>query len=181
MEREGRNNNMDKVRVLLVDDEVDFIDTLAERLKLRDLQAHAVHNGEKAVSYVEAEDPDVMVLDLKMPGMDGMQVLRKMKNTYSNTQVIMLTGHGTDHERKEAEKLGAFAFLNKPVELQILVDHIKKAYETKLEKTVSAMVYAEKSAGNEASKYMEEEKKASYLDSIFSLKGANIWFGVATI
>jgi DNA-binding NtrC family response regulator len=126
------------MKVLLVDDEVDFVKTLAERLKMRDLKADSVHDGEEAVSFVEKEDPDVMVLDLRMPGMDGIEVLRKVKKAYPETQVIILTAHGTDEDREEAEKLGAFAFLKKPVELHALVDHMEKAYKAKLEKTKSA-------------------------------------------
>ncbi len=149
---------MSEMKVLLVDDEVDFVKTLAQRLKLRDLKADTVHDGEHAVSFVEKEEPDVMVLDLRMPGMDGMDVLRQIKKAYPSTQVIILTAHGTDKDKEEAEKLGVFAFLKKPVEIETLVDHIKEAYKKKLEKAMSAVAFAEEGEFDTAREMMKEEE-----------------------
>ncbi len=149
---------MSEMKVLLVDDEVDFVKTLAQRLKMRDLKADTVHDGEHAVSFVEKEEPDVMVLDLRMPGMDGMDVLRQIKKAYPSTQVIILTAHGTDKDKEEAEKLGVFAFLKKPVEIETLVDHIKEAYKKKLEKAMSAVAFAEEGEFDTAREMMKEEE-----------------------
>jgi DNA-binding response OmpR family regulator len=73
---------MKKVRVLLVDDEEEFVETLADRLQMRDLEASTAHNGEEALSVVKEDEPDVIVLDLKMPGIDGIEVLRRVKKAY---------------------------------------------------------------------------------------------------
>ena len=86
---------MKNMKVLLVDDEEEFVKALAERLKMRDLRSDTVLDGEEALSFVEDQEPDVMVLDLKMPGIDGMEVLRQVRKAYPNIQVIILTGHGT--------------------------------------------------------------------------------------
>jgi DNA-binding NtrC family response regulator len=150
---------MSEMKVLLVDDEVEFVKTLAQRLKMRDLKADTVYDGEHAVSFVEKEEPDVMVLDLRMPGMDGMDVLRQIKKAYPSTQVIILTAHGTDKDQEEAEKLGVSAFLKKPVEIETLVDHIKEAYKKKLEKSMSAVAFAEAGEFNTAREMMKEEEE----------------------
>jgi len=122
---------MKKFRVLLVDDEEEFVKTLSERLQLRDLDSHTALDGEKALDVVQEDIPDVMVLDLKMPGIDGMEVLRRMKRCYPNVQVIILTGHGSDKDEEQARALGAFDYLQKPVNLEDLVEVLKRAYQTK--------------------------------------------------
>ncbi|MBW2092669.1 MAG: response regulator, partial [Deltaproteobacteria bacterium] len=100
---------------------------------------------EQAIQQVSDEVPDVMVLDLKMPGIDGLEVLRRIKKHYPQVQVVILTGHGTDKDEIEAKKLGAFAYLQKPVDLEQLVDTLKKAYayKSKLEKSMTAATFAE--------------------------------------
>ncbi len=153
---------MREMKVLLVDDEVDFVKTLAKRLEMRELKADTVYSGEQAVSFTKEEEPDVMVLDLRMPGMDGMEVLRQIKKAYPNTQVIILTAHGTEKDREEAEKLGVYDFLKKPVDIETLVDKIKGAYKKKLELTMSAITFAEAGEFDTARKILkgeEEEKK----------------------
>jgi len=150
---------MREMKVLLVDDEVEFVKTLAQRLKMRDLKADTVYDGEQAVSFVKEQEPDVMVLDLRMPGMDGMEVLRQIKKAYPNTQVIILTAHGTEGDREEAELLGVFDFLKKPVDIETLVDKIKGAYKKKLESTMSAIAFAEEGEFNTAREIMKEEEK----------------------
>ena len=112
---------MKNMKVLLVDDEEEFVKALAERLKMRDLRSDTVLDGEEALSFVEDQEPDVMVLDLKMPGIDGMEVLRQVRKAYPNIQVIILTGHGTEKHEEEAKRLGAFDYLEKPVNLDVLV------------------------------------------------------------
>jgi DNA-binding response OmpR family regulator len=134
---------MKNMKVLLVDDEEEFVQALAERLKMRDLRSDTVFDGEEALSFVEDQEPDVMVLDLKMPGIDGMEVLRQVRKVYPNIQVIILTGHGTEKHEEEAKRLGAFDYLEKPVNLDVLVKKMKAAYRRKLEDTMVAATFAE--------------------------------------
>jgi len=124
---------MEKFRVLLVDDEEDFVRTLSERLQMRDLDSQTAFDGEEALELMEDGIPDVMVLDLKMPGIDGMEVLRRMKKLYPGVQVIILTGHGSDKDEAEARRLGAFEYLQKPVNLEYLMAVLKRAYQKKVE------------------------------------------------
>ncbi len=119
------------IKVLLVDDEQAFVDTLAQRLKMRELKVQAVYDGQQALSQVKEEEPDVMVLDLKMPGMHGMEVLREIRKAYPRLKVIVLTGYGTDKDAEEAKRLGGFDFLKKPTDIDTLVDRIKEAYRAR--------------------------------------------------
>ena len=130
---------MENLKTLLVDDEVEFVQSLAERLRMRDLGPDMAFNGEQALSFVQKQEPDVMVLDLKMPGMDGLEVLRQLRKTNPEIQVIILTGHGTKKDENEARRLGAFGFLEKPVNIDILVKKIWAAYKKKMEKTMTAV------------------------------------------
>ena len=118
---------MGDIRVLLVDDEEDFINALSERLDLRDLKSDTAFDGEQAIKFVSDKEPDIMILDLKMPGINGMEVLRRVKKTYPNIQVIIQTGHGNDLDEAEARELGVFDYLKKPVDIELLVDRIRAA------------------------------------------------------
>ncbi len=111
----------DKLKVLLVDDERQFVESLSERLQLRKMKAEVAYDGEEALKAVEKGAPDVMVLDLRMPGIDGMKVLRQVKKNHPDVKVVVLTGHGTDKDEKEALRLGASAYLKKPVDVEQLV------------------------------------------------------------
>ncbi len=115
-------------KVLLVDDEKEFVHTLSERLQTRNLESTVVYNGEEALSQIETDEPEVMVLDLKMPGIDGLQVLRRVKKEHPDVEVIILTGHGSKKEEALAKELGAFAYLNKPVDIDVLAQTMKEAY-----------------------------------------------------
>ena len=115
-------------RYLLVDDEKEFVQTLSERLQTRDLNSAIAYDGEEALSYIEKDEPDVMVLDLKMPGVNGMDVLRKVKKERPHVEVIILTGHGSENDRTLAMELGAFAYLEKPVDIDVLTKTMKEAY-----------------------------------------------------
>jgi two-component system, OmpR family, response regulator CpxR len=115
-------------KFLLVDDEKEFVLTLSERLETRNLKSAVVHSGEEALSSVETDAPDVMVLDLKMPGIDGLEVLRRVKQDNPDTQVIILTGHGSDREEEQAMELGAFAYLSKPVDIDVLAETMRRAH-----------------------------------------------------
>ena len=115
-------------KVLLVDDEKEFVHALSERLQTRSMRPAIAYDGEEALSMVEADQPEVMVLDLKMPGIDGLEVLRRVKQKHPDTEVLILTGHGSDAEESLAAQLGAFAYLRKPVDIDILTDTMKRAY-----------------------------------------------------
>ncbi|MBW2367850.1 MAG: response regulator [Deltaproteobacteria bacterium] len=116
-------------RVLLVDDEREFVQTLSERLILRDVGSAVAFDGESALHIINEDEPDVMILDLKMPGIDGIEVLRRVKATRPNIEVIILTGHGSDADRDICMNLGAFAYLLKPVDIDLLSETLKKANE----------------------------------------------------
>lgn len=122
---------MKQIKILLVDDEEDLVRTLSERMNMRNFGTDIALNGEAALKLVENEVPDVMVLDLKMPGIDGMEVLRRVKKYYPEIQVIILTGHGSEKDEKEALELGAYCYLTKPVNIDKLVMHIKHAHAAK--------------------------------------------------
>ena len=124
------------IKVLVVDDEVAFANTLSQRLQMRDMIVGTAYDGEEALSKLKKEEPDVMVLDLRMPGMQGMDVLRETKKAYPLVQVIVLTGHGTDKDAEEAKRLGGFDFLNKPADIDHLERKIRKAFQEKREKTM---------------------------------------------
>ncbi|MEW6501348.1 MAG: response regulator [Thermodesulfobacteriota bacterium] len=135
---------MEEIKILLVDDEEDFVNTLAERLNLRDLASETALNGEAALEFVGDRLPDIMVLDLKMPGINGMEVLRRVKQFYPQIQVIILTGHGNDLDEAEARQIGVFDYLKKPVDIELLVERIRAAYQEKRQvDTMSAMAFAE--------------------------------------
>lgn len=149
---------MDQIKILLVDDEAEFINTLSERIKMRNIETDVALDGENALRIVEDEVPDVMVLDLKMPGIDGMEVLRRIRKSYPEVQVIMLTGHGSNKDEEAARNLGAYEYLSKPVGLEDLIGHIKKAYAQKIEKNLLAGTFAEAGAFDTARKILEEKK-----------------------
>ena len=116
-------------RVLLVDDEREFVQTLSERLLLRDMGSAVAYDGESALEMLREDEPEVMILDLKMPGIDGMEVLRRVKETQPAIEVIILTGHGSESDKDKCMQLGAFAYLQKPVDIEILSETMKKANE----------------------------------------------------
>jgi len=149
---------MENLKTLLVDDEVEFVQSLAERLRIRDLGPHTAFNGQQALSFVQKQAPDVMVLDLKMPGMNGLEVLRQIKKTHPEIQVIMLTAHGTRKHEDEARRLGAFGFLEKPVNIDTLVKKIWAAYKRKTESTMTAAAFAESGEFATARSLLKEEE-----------------------
>lgn len=146
------------IKVLLVDDEVDFVNTLAQRLKMRELLVDTVYDGEQALSFIKKIEPDVIVLDLKMPGLHGIEVLREVKNIRPSIQVIILTGHGTDKDEEEARQLGGFDFLRKPADIDLLVAKIKEAFAEKLERAMTAIAYAEEGVFDTAQKIIRKEE-----------------------
>jgi DNA-binding NtrC family response regulator len=117
--------------VLLVDDEVEYLETLVKRLARRGLDASAVHNAADALSRLEKAPPDVVVLDVKMPGMDGIATLREIKKRRPLVEVIMLSGHADVEAAIEGMELGAFDYLVKPTDIEELLFKIQDAYEKK--------------------------------------------------
>lgn len=116
-------------RFLLIDDEKEFVTTLSERLETRNLESSIAYDGEEALSIMKTDPPDVMVLDIRMPGIDGMEVLRWVKRNRPATEVIMLTGHGSEQEERLAMEVGAYAYFNKPVHINTLAEAMKQAHE----------------------------------------------------
>jgi DNA-binding NtrC family response regulator len=113
--------------ILLVDDEVEFISTLAERLELRGIQSRVVHDGESALKAVAENEPQVMVLDVMMPGLKGLDVLQRVKEEHPAVQVILLTGQGKTRDGIDGMRFGAFAYLMKPLDLDELIRTLGEA------------------------------------------------------
>ncbi len=141
---------MKNIRLLLVDDEDDFRNTLAKRLIKKGVSPVQAENGEKAIAILENHRMDVVVLDVKMPGMDGVEVLGHIKKKYPKTEVIFLTGHAATQDGVEGIKTGAFDYLSKPIEFEHLFGKIKQAYE-KIKREEEKLKEAE------FRKYMEEQ------------------------
>lgn len=151
---------MKGIKVMLVDDEESFVQTLAERMQMRDAGTQVVLNGEEALQLVSSgEVPDVMVLDLRMPGIDGLEVLRRVKADFPKVQVIVLTGHGTEKDEEEARRLGAFEYHKKPVDIEVLVTDIRRAFREQLEDTMVAATFAEAGEHSAARDLLEGAKK----------------------
>lgn len=116
-----------QAKVLLVDDEEEFCNMLSERLENRGLKVNAVLSGEDAVVRVEDQNFDAIIVDLAMPGIDGLETLRRIKEKRPDLEILMLTGHGTVKSGIEAMKLGAEDFLEKPVDMKVLLEKISEA------------------------------------------------------
>jgi DNA-binding NtrC family response regulator len=138
-------------KVLLVDDERDFTATLSERLELRDLDVYIANNGEEALKLASVNRFDAVILDLQMPGMDGIETLKHLLTEDADQQVIILTGHGTVSKGVEAIKAGATEFLEKPVDIQMLTEKIGQAASQRFT--------------------MMEERSAQAIDEILKKKG----------
>lgn len=121
-----------ETEVLLVDDEEQFVSALSARLQLRGLKVEAVSNGKEALALVEKKAFDAIVLDLVMPGINGIDILRRMKTFEPGLQIIMLTGHGTVTAGVEAMKSGALDFLVKPFDLNALLARIATAKSNRM-------------------------------------------------
>jgi DNA-binding NtrC family response regulator len=118
-----------KIKVLLVDDEEDLVTLLADRLSKRQMDVVGATSGEEALAICEDRVFDVAVIDLKMPGMDGVEVMQKLKEMHPLTEMVMFTGHGTMESALEAGKLDAFRYVMKPCDFDELVGVIQAAYE----------------------------------------------------
>lgn len=118
-------------KILLVDDEEIFADNMARLLQNRQYKVTAVYNGESAIKALEKENFDVVVLDLKMPGMNGITTLKEIKKMGLFTETLILTGHGSIDAAVVAIRMGAYDFLNKPCEIDALVEKIEGAWRKK--------------------------------------------------
>jgi DNA-binding response OmpR family regulator len=115
------------VRVLVVDDEQDFLDSIVKRLELRGIEVDGVGTGAAALELLASKQVDVVVLDIKMPGMDGIEVLRQIRVSHPGIEVIVLTGHASQEFRELGRELEAFDYLIKPVRLDTLLERIQAA------------------------------------------------------
>ena len=135
--------------IILVDDEVPFVEAMVRRLKKRDLEVKTAYSGQEALeALAEYQNTDVVILDVKMPGMDGIETLKKIKASYPLTEVVMLTAHATVESAIEGMKLGAFDYLMKPCDMEQLMgkigeatkkkrDHEEKIREAKVKETLA--------------------------------------------
>jgi len=121
-----------EIKVLMVDDEADFLETLIKRLKKRGLEVSGVKNGQEALKVLHERSFDVVILDVKMPGMDGIEVLRHIKEEFPNVEVIMLTGHANVEVAIQGMELGAFDYLMKPMDIDELVFKVEDAHKKKI-------------------------------------------------
>ena len=119
-------------KVLLVDDEVDFLEIMEERLSARGVDVVISESAEDALKRIDTGIFDVVILDLQMPGMNGLEVLKRIKERHPEIQVILLTGHATVEKGVEAIRLGAIDFVEKPANLEVLKEKISKAHKKKM-------------------------------------------------
>jgi DNA-binding NtrC family response regulator len=119
-------------RVLLVDDEEKFLDVLSQRLGTRGIDAETSTSGEEALVKIKNKNFDAIVLDVMMPGIGGIETLKRIREENPEVQIIMLTGHGTTDKAVEAMKEGAIDFLEKPADINKLIDKIGEAKQKKI-------------------------------------------------
>jgi DNA-binding NtrC family response regulator len=119
-------------KVLLIDDEEEFLETLSERMEIRGMDVSTAATASNAVSALDSGDYDAIVLDLQMPDMNGIEMLKVIKKTHPDMQVILLTGQATLEAGIEAMKLGAMDFMEKPADIDSLTEKIKKAQAKKM-------------------------------------------------
>jgi DNA-binding NtrC family response regulator len=118
---------MEPLRVLIVDDEEELVSTLVERLEIRRIRAHGVTTGKEALACLQDQVFDVVLLDVKMPEIGGLQVIQEIKEQLPDLEVILLTGHGSDEDAKKGLELGAFEYIIKPFNLSALIDVLHRA------------------------------------------------------
>jgi len=122
---------MDPIRILIVDDENQFVDAVVERLQLRGFDACGVNTGHDAMALLDQQDYDVVLLDVKMPGLGGLEVIRKIKEKWPSLRVVLLTGHGSSQDAEKGMQLGAFKYVMKPVNIDELISILRAASEQK--------------------------------------------------
>ena len=119
-------------RVLIVDDERDYVEVLVERMQLRGLEAHGAGSGAAALALLEQRPFDVVILDVGMPGLGGIEVLERIKERFPAIEVLMLSGHANVELAVRGMDLGAFDYLVKPVDFDRLLYRVEDAYQSKL-------------------------------------------------
>ncbi|MFH1539737.1 MAG: response regulator [bacterium] len=122
---------MENLRVLLVDDENELVCTMEERLKLRDIHAEFTLSGAEALERLREKEFDVVVLDIHMPGTSGLDVMKEIKKIHPETEVILLTGRGSEKHREIGLQLGAYDYVVKPINIEKLIEKMKSAAEKK--------------------------------------------------
>jgi DNA-binding NtrC family response regulator len=131
VDESGEAGQVDAFSVLLVDDEIEFLETLVKRLIKRKLTVAGRNNAQDAIEFLKANPVDVVVLDVKMPGMDGLEALREIKRTNPMVEVIMLTGHANMEVAIQGMELGAFDYLMKPMDIDELLYKLQDAFKKK--------------------------------------------------
>lgn len=119
-----------KIKLLIADDEREFASTLVTRLEIRNFAVKMVHSGHDALEAIDKDKPDVLLLDLKMPDLDGLEVLARLREHHKELKVIILTGHGSFEAGREGMELGAYDYLMKPIELGKLIEVVQAACES---------------------------------------------------
>jgi len=127
-----RGSTMEGLRVLVVDDEPDFLETIVKRFQRRNIDVVGVDNGKAALDLLEEQHFDVVILDVRMPGMDGLEVLKEIKKRRPLVEVIMLTGHASVESGMQGMQLGAFDYVIKPAAIDDLLEKVQQAHERKL-------------------------------------------------
>ena len=122
----------DKINLLIVDDEEDFLNSISKSLRVRDFNVLAVNRGEKAIEAAKKNPIDIALVDLKMPGINGEETLKALKEEHKWMEVVILTGHGTIDSAVECTRLGACSYLQKPCELNELLEVLENAYKKKV-------------------------------------------------
>lgn len=118
----------DNLKILLIDDEEEFVSTLAQRLEFRGYNAKAVHDGQAGIDTLLDDKFDMVILDLMMPGIDGLETLKQIKENLPDQKVILLTGHGSTKAGMEGMRLGAVDYLMKPIDIKDLIEKITQAF-----------------------------------------------------
>jgi DNA-binding NtrC family response regulator len=118
---------MEPLRVLFVDDEEELVSAVVERLELRGVEAVGSTSGEAALRLIEERQFDVVVLDVKMPGLGGLDVIRRIKARLPDLEVVLLSGHGSTESVEEGMQLGAFDYLQKPIDIDVLLGLLRSA------------------------------------------------------
>ncbi len=120
---------MNELKLLLIDDEEKFVSTLAERLELRGFKVKVANDGEDGLKIVESDLPDLIVLDLKMPGLSGIEVLKRIKSSHPDLPVILLTGYGSTEEGIMGKQAGVLDYMTKPLNINELLSKIDEAFD----------------------------------------------------
>jgi len=122
----------DQINLLIVDDEEPFLESMKKRLEVRDFHVICVNRGDKAIEEARKQPVDIALVDLKMPGISGEETLEALKREHDWMEVVILTGHGSVNSAVECTKSGAYSYLQKPCELEHLLEVLKDAYKKRV-------------------------------------------------